>query len=212
MRARAVSAFAPAFRGRCVSLLLALGLAAALCACRGAVAPVAFYTLAPQAAAPLAPGPGPAVGVGPLEIPRVIDRPQLVVRDGVERVHLEEFHRWAGPLDEAVLGALVADLGALLDSQRVVGHPWEGFIDPDYRVPVTVVRLDGAPGGEVVLEAAWGVLPRGAARAAVVRRTVLREPVTGADHGALVAAHGRVLAALAREMGAAILDLRARGL
>jgi uncharacterized lipoprotein YmbA len=205
MRARP----APARTLRTLALLL--GLAAALCGCRGAVEPTAFYTLESRSPAALAPGPGPAVGVGPLEIPRVIDRPQLVIRDSGQSVHLEEFHRWAGPLDEAVLGALVGEIAALLDSQRVVGHPWEGFIDPDYRVPVTVARLDGAPGGEVVLEATWGVLPRGAERAEVVRRTTLREPVAGADHAALVAAHGRALGALAREMAEAILALRARG-
>lgn len=194
-----------------LALLLALGALAALPGCRGAVPPTAFYTLAPTAPGALEPGPGPSVGVGPLDIPRVIDRPQLVIRESDQSLHLEEFHRWAGPMEDAVLATLTRNLGVLLDSQRVVAHPWEGFIDPDYRVPVTLVRLDGAPGGEVVLEATWGVIPRGAARAEVVRRTAVREPVPGADHAALVAAHSRALGTLAHEIATAVLALRAQG-
>lgn len=194
-----------------LTLLLVLGALTALPGCRGSVPPTAFYTLAPMAPGALEPGPGPSVGVGPLDIPRVIDRPQLVIRESDQSLRLEEFHRWAGPMEDAVLATLTRNLGMLLDSQRVVAHPWEGFIDPDYRVPVTLVRLDGAPGGEVVLEATWGVIPRGAARAEVVRRTTVREPVPGADHAALVAAHSRALGTLAHEVATAVLALRAQG-
>jgi len=196
---------------KALALLLALGAATALAGCRGAVPPTAFYPLAPAESRALEPGPGPSVGVGPLDIPRVIDRPQLVIRESDQSLRLEEFHRWAGPMEEAVLGHLTRNVAVLLDSQNVVAHPWEGFIDPDYRLPVTLTRLDGAPGGEVVLEATWGVIPRGAARAEAVHRTVLREPVPGMDHAALVAAHSRALGALAREMASAVLALRAQG-
>ena len=118
---------------------------------------MAFYTLAPadEIAAPAAGG--PAVGVGPLTIPRSIDRPHIVTRRGANQLHLAEFHRWGAPLGDEILAALGRDLSALLGSEQVVAYPWANFMDPEYRVPVDILRLDGSLGGEVVLDATWGV-------------------------------------------------------
>lgn len=195
------------------ALLLALALAAALGACRGAAPPVTFYALQPMAPVQT-PAPDArelAVGVGPLEIPHGIDRPHIMTRDAKGRLHLSELHRWGGALEADVLRVLTSNLGGLLGSQAVVAYPWTSFIDPDYRVPVTIHRLDGQLGDEVLLDATWGVAPRGARQAAEVRRSVVRVPVDGPGYDALVAAHGEALAALSHDIAAAVEAMRAAG-
>lgn len=182
-------------------LLGLLALAAALPACRGPVPAMRFYTLAPlaepaPAAAPL------AVGVGPLYLPQALDRPQIVTRAADNRLDLAEFHRWGGSLAGDALAVLTANLSALLGSDRVVAHPWARFIEPEYRVPVEIHRLDGRLGGEVALAATWAVHRKGEAAPRVVRKSVLAEPASGPDYADLVAAHSRALAALSREIAA----------
>ncbi len=196
---------------RALAALAALVLLALLAACRGAVPATDFYTLTALAPQARPAQDAPSVGVGPLTMPRMLDRPHIVTRGPGGALHMDEFHRWGGTLESAMLRTTTQNLAALLGSDGVVAYPWTGFIDPDYRVPLDVQRLDGALGQAVTLEVTWGVIPRGERHAVLVRRSVLSEPTDGGDYPALVAAHDRLLEALAREVAQAIAALRAAG-
>ena len=174
-------------------MLMALGLGA----CRGATPQMAFYTLSPiQAESAGNISEGPAVGVGPLVIPRTIDRPHIVTREGTNQLRLSEFHRWGGPLKNEILHTLARNLSTLLPSEQVVAHPWTNFIEPEYPVPVEILRLDGTLGGEVALTATWGVAEPGQRRAETVHTFRTTIPVDGNGYPALVTAHNQALAAL----------------
>src|SRR5512145_1644163 len=41
----------------------------------------------------------PTIGVGPITLPRYVDRPQIVTRTGPYEIKLAEFDRWAEGLD-----------------------------------------------------------------------------------------------------------------
>ena len=47
-------------------------------------------------------GSGPVVGVGPISLPRHLDRPQIVTMAGPNELRLSEFHRWAEPLQNSI--------------------------------------------------------------------------------------------------------------
>lgn len=189
---------------------LALVAVMALGACRGATPPMAFYTLTPAHGDGAALSGGPAVGVGPLAIPRTIDRPHIVTREGHSRLHMAEFHRWGAPLSDDILGTLSRNIAALLGSEQVVAYPWASFMNPNYRVPVNILRLDGTLGGEVVLEATWGVAARGKRKAEAVRTFHTRIEVEGDGYPALVRAHDAALGALSTAIADAIKALEAK--
>jgi len=194
------------------TLLLLLALTA-LTACRGAVPPIAFYTLSslPAATDQTALASAPSVGVGPLTIPRMIDRPHIVTRGAAGELHIDEFHRWAGTLESAVLNSVTQSVAKKLGSERVVAYPWTNFIDPDYRVPIDILRLDGELGGIVTLDATWGVTLRDKHRASVVRKATIREQTAGPSYADLVAAHNRALETLSAMVVAEIEALRTAG-
>ena len=56
-----------------------------------------FYALT-GAPAPPAASSTMSVSVGPVTIPAAVDRPQIVLTTAPNRVRLEEFDRWAAPL------------------------------------------------------------------------------------------------------------------
>ncbi|BBD07552.1 PqiC family protein [Desulfovibrio ferrophilus] len=202
-------------RTRTLQILGLLLTLMALGACRGAVPPVSFYTLSSLPVTgnteQTIPANALAVGVGPLTIPRMIDRPNIVTRTAQGELHIDEFHRWAGTLESTVLGTLTQNITRQLGSDHVVAYPWTNFIAPDYRVPIDIMRLDGELGGVVTLEATWGVTPSGQRRAAVVRKTEIHEQSTGASYADLVAAHNRALEKLANMIATEIDTLRATG-
>ena len=56
--------------------------------------PSRFYTLS-GATANATSTEGPSIAVGPVSIPAVVDRPEIVVTIGDNEVWLDEFNRWA---------------------------------------------------------------------------------------------------------------------
>ena len=181
--------------------------------CRNATPPMHFYSLTPLDEPLTDPdhrAMGVAVGVGPLDIPLGVDRPNIVTRTGPNSLNLAEYHRWSGTLQGDMLEVLTQNLSLLLESDRVVEFPWSNFMIPEYRVPITVHRLDGALGGEVVLDATWAIA-RGATRQSlVVHRSVITQTAQGPEYADLVAASSRAVAALSRAIAEEMLRLRGR--
>src|SRR5262249_32672698 len=97
---------------RRLSVLAMAGLVVVLVA--GCASPPSkFYTLS-AIPGPAAPASEISVSVGPVTIPASVDRPQMVVTAGVNQVRLEEFNRWASPLQNNIARVVAENLVAML--------------------------------------------------------------------------------------------------
>jgi uncharacterized lipoprotein YmbA len=184
-----------------------------LTGCRSFTPAVEFYTLTPLAGLPEADKAAGlpdtiAVGVGPLHMPKIIDRPQIVSRIGSNQIDMDEFHRWAGSVYEDFLRVVALNLSALLNTNLVAVYPWEDYFDPDYRIYMEVHQFDGRLGEYALLNMTWTVVGRDSRDILFVRRAIIQEPVQGANYEAFVAAKSRILAALSREMAKAIKGIK----
>jgi hypothetical protein len=182
--------------------LLSIAFVAAVAAGCSATAPSRFYTLGSTATPDGAPAARFAVLVGPVSIPASVDRPEFVVQVAPNRVDVDEFNRWAAPLNESIARAVAGDLAALLGTPDVAVAPLTNF-NAAYRVTLNVQRFDSIAGEAVLVEAVWAVHPTagGETRSG---RTVAREVVQGHGFEALAAAHSRALAQVSGDIAAAI--------
>jgi uncharacterized lipoprotein YmbA len=139
-----------------------------------------------------------AIGVGPVEFPKFLDRPQIVTRKSQHRVAVSEFHRWAGSFSEDYLRVLAKNISMLLPSDRVAAYPWTDQFPPTFRIPLIVEQFDGRFGGDVVLNVTWSVWNQKDAKELVMKHTRIKEPVSAEDYESLVAAQSRALATLSR--------------
>lgn len=187
--------------------LISVALATALVACASSPPP-RFYTLDTVPAGSTASSVGSAantlsVWVAPVTLPEAIDRPQMVVRTGVNSVAVLDQHRWAEPLKTAIARALAADLSVQLGNARVSADSQHAAAGAQVRVLVDVQRLDAVPGESVTLEALWSVR-RTEQTESQRGRFLTTEPVAGKDYEAIAAAHARAVAALSRDIARAI--------
>ena len=183
-----------------------------LVGCRSSTSPVEFYTLAPLATPEEAdrmgaPGKNLAIGVGPLNLPKIIDRPQIVTRVGPNKINVDEFHRWAGSVYEDFLRALTINLSTLIPSSMVVPYPWEDYFDPDYRVYLEVRQFDGRLGQYAQLDITWTITGREPRDLLLVRKSLIKENAPSEDFDALVAAQSRILATLSRQIAQGIQEV-----
>lgn len=151
-----------------------------------------------------------AVLVGPIDLPRYLDRPQIVTRTAKspERLHVAELHRWAGGLSSDVARVLAKDLGQRLGTSRIVLYPANPPFPLDYTLTIEITRLDGELGRELVLEARFMLTARNTQEAIAIELFSHTETVERASYEDLVRAHGRALSKLSQHVAGRLLALR----
>jgi len=135
------------------------------------------------------------VGVGPIDVPEYLNRPQIVTRIGPNQLRLAEFHKWAEPLDNGIARVLAANLAASLPVEAVF-FPWRRSAAIDYQILVQVQRFDTDSEGNATLQARWALLGKGGATELVARSDVFVASSVATSHADRAAAMSRVLADL----------------
>lgn len=99
------------------------------------------------------------VELGPLSVPALVDRKQIVTRDDANTVRIAEFEQWAEPLRDNILRVLASDLAVLLPRHSVRSYPSAVTgAKIDYRILIDLDRFDVYPGQCVKLSAHWTVI------------------------------------------------------
>jgi uncharacterized lipoprotein YmbA len=160
---------------------------------------------------------GVAVGVGPVNLPPYLDRPQIVIRGDGHKLELSEFNRWVEPLNESISRVIIVSLSNMLESTRVYKIPRRNkTILLEFRVEIDFARFDGIPGGNALLVARWTLYGR-EETALVTKVSIISESsvaeAKGSDSGqssgevnfeSLIAAQNRTLQRLSQEIVDAI--------
>ncbi|MGZ5121144.1 MAG: PqiC family protein, partial [Burkholderiales bacterium] len=92
-----------------VMMLCALTVVAAGCA---STPPAHFYTLSATATRSSTSS-SVSVAVGPVSVPAVVDRPEIIISTGDNEVQLDEFNRWASPLQDNLARVIAENLVAI---------------------------------------------------------------------------------------------------
>ncbi|EGV18620.1 PqiC family protein [Thiocapsa marina] len=173
--------------------------------------PSSFYTLTPMRALPDSGGP-PAtalgVGLGPVNFPQFLDRPQIVTRDAGNRLAIDEFHRWGGTIQDDFQRVWIENMSALLGTTSVFAFPNEVRYPLDFRVTADVLAFEGTSDGYAVLRARWIVLDHGTDQVLRVEETHYRRPLAEPkDEGALIAAMSETLGDFSRDVAVTLKQL-----
>ena len=155
-----------------------------------------FYILQPSAAVDQA-QPSVSVndmiiGVGPVELPEHLNRPQIVTRISSSELHLSEFNRWAESLEKNFSSVLAENLSMLLSTDKVLVYPWIGSIEVNRQVRVNVLQFDNLPGGKVLLKVLWGIKDEAGKFLIPIKKSSFSTPA-GKGYPEMVEAMNRVL-------------------
>lgn len=138
--------------------LAALLLLAAVAGCVGKPEPSRYYVLAASVPDAERRPDGPSVSIGPVTLPKYLDRPQVVTRPSPTQLDVSEFDRWGGRLEDNVAQVLAEDIGRRLRTARVAVFPNEPAGRADVRIAVTITRFERVGSeGDVVLDARWRI-------------------------------------------------------
>jgi uncharacterized protein len=191
---------------RALPVILAIA-AIFLCGCRSQSP--RFYTLSPMledqvSSKRRSPARNAVVGIGPVKLADYLDQSLIVTRTSDNQMVKAEFDRWAGSFKDNFINVLADDIGFLLPTERIYLYPWRLSVPIDYQVVVDIVSCDGRLGDAVLLEVRWSIVGGPEKKLLKTNRSSIREPVSGGDYAALVAAQSRALAKLSQEIVEAI--------
>jgi uncharacterized lipoprotein YmbA len=202
------------FRG--VRLLLAvraLFVAATIASCSVLTPrpdPSRFFVLAPlpDTASPATGQHLSSLGVGPILLPRYLDRPEIVTRVATNEVKPAVFDYWAGSLSHQFQTVLTQNLQILVQPDRVQTYPWYAGAAPELVVEVDVQRFEPSSDGRAELAARWRVRKGSALGTLRAGESSLTRPLGGADADAAAEALSSLLDDFSRELAKAILEVR----
>jgi uncharacterized protein len=144
------------------------------------------------------------IGIGSVHIPEYLDRPQIVTFQGPHRLHLAEFHRWAGRLENDINQVMVENLSALLGTTHVASFPWSQSEAPQYRVDLIFNHFEGTLGKTFRFQGVWRLSGENIKGGPLERPFDQSIIIAGTDYEDLAAASSQSLWNLSQTISAAI--------
>ena len=196
---------------------LAITLVATCAGCSTPSASERFYALsdgssstsAPVATSTAASNALPGIVISAVTVPELVDRPQIVTRDGANRVNVAEQQLWAEPLKNGIGRVLAVRLAKTLADAgrpaRVAAYPQTSIANPDVRVTIDVQRFDAMPGGDAVIDVLWSVR-RTSDDSIRSGRTVATRPITALTYDDTVRAWSEALDVLNMDIAAVVVQ------
>jgi uncharacterized lipoprotein YmbA len=98
------------------------------------------------------------IGIGPLDLPALLERKQIVTRKENNAIQMAEFDQWAAPLKDNILAVLSKNIAAQQPDMVVKAYPWAVYGEMNYRVIIDIDRFDSQLGQAAYLEASWSIM------------------------------------------------------
>ena len=138
------------------------------------------------------------IGVGPLSIPRLLNRPQIITRKNNTEIDMAEMHQWGGSYKEELMQVMIDNLSTLLKTENIEEYPWKFSFKPHYQVRIDIERFDGQIGKNVILKARWRLLNNN--KEILVKRAFITTAVAGNSYNHYVKAQSKTLAIFSRKI------------
>jgi len=166
-----------------------------------------FYVLSalnPPSLSDTATAPKRLIGLGPVTVPALLERKQLVTRIGDNSITSSEFHQWAAPLQEAITETLAQNLSALLPNGIVKAYPWSAYGEMDSHIIIDIARFETNASRHAELIADWTVMDDKTHRPVKHGQARITRPQTGSTPAEAVKALSETLQEFSRQLADAL--------
>lgn len=172
------------------------------------LSPVAERSISAPTSAGLSGNSTLTIGIGPIEFPDYLRRPEVVTRTSANQLDLSVERRWGEPLDKDFARVFAENISRLLNTQRIEKYPWPVRTHVDYQISVDVQRFETTSDGQAELVARW-IIKDGTGKDLYASETRATLPANQGENGSSAALSGD-LDTLSREIAAQVIEFRRR--
>ncbi|GAB6140045.1 hypothetical protein JCM14076_07740 [Methylosoma difficile] len=145
------------------------------------------------------------IGIGPVTIPSLVERKQIVTRNGSNNVQIAEFQHWAAPLKDNIVSVLQQNIAGQLPNDVIRTYPWSAFGNVDQHIVIDITRFDASLGQSITVEANWVVLDENSHVMLSSGHSLINKPLQDGSYQAVTAGFSQALTQMGRELAAALL-------
>lgn len=98
------------------------------------------------------------MGVGPVQIAKYLQQPQIVTRKSATELKLDEFNRWAAPLKDNIAHVLTENMRVILRNENVYEYPWKDAPHLSLQAKVAISKFDTDINGRSQLQAQLSIV------------------------------------------------------
>jgi len=150
---------------------------------------------------------GLIIGIGPLDIPEYLNRPQIVTLDKNDMLQIAQFDRWAEPLDIGLRRIIREDLTAILPEASLYIYPWNLSIPVQYQVAIEIIQMDSRMDTEMSILAQWMVMDPRNSKILVMKKFEFRQAVLPHNYAGLAKTLSAACLSLSNEIARVISSL-----
>ncbi len=145
-----------------------------------------------------------SIGIAPIDLPDYLDRPEMVIRQGDNRLILGDFDKWGERLDQLFGRTLAEDLASRLGTPNIFQMPLQREQALDYTIVLDIYRFEGTDKDVAVLDTRWRIFDRDGTRLRVTDRKLFEVKLADAGFPALATALSQTVAELSDALADAI--------
>ena len=97
------------------------------------------------------------IGIGSIELSQYLLRPEIVSFKGNNELIVDQFNRWAEPLNENFERVLIENLSRLIPTDRIYIFPLQEEEPNSFQITIVVNEFGMRSDSSVVLDARWNV-------------------------------------------------------
>ena len=194
-----------------ILLLIMLMILTIIMSC-GSSKPARFYTLTSVPAGEIsafqsAYSNDVTIGIGVVDLPEYLERPQIVTHLSANELNFAEYERWAEPLKDNFTRVLLENLSMMIPSDNIYMVPWKDYEPNTYQVILEIIRFERQTDKNVFLQVRWSILQGESKHFLLTRKSEFREPAANESYADIVAAMSRTIGSLSKEIASEISNL-----
>jgi uncharacterized protein len=147
------------------------------------------------------------IGIGPISVPALLERKQIITRHAGNAVEIAEFQQWASPLQDNLLQALTRNISSLQPNNIVRTYPWSVHGTVDLQIVVDIIRFDTTPGESANMEANWTIKNENTHEILKTGHSVINHSLSDSSYPGTVRALSKLLGEFSRELSLALLKM-----
>jgi len=151
------------------------------------------------------------ITIGPIIVPKYLDRPQIVTQNSAQEIKLAEFERWAEPLKDNISRVLAENLATLLNTDRITIFPRTNSSSINFRVIIEILSFTGELRGNAYLKARWTLWENSERndKELMTKIANFTQPTAGTEYKDFIFAQSQNLSQLSEEIAQAIKNFAA---
>jgi uncharacterized protein len=150
------------------------------------------------------------IGIGPVNIPEYLNRPQIVTQNKDKTLNFAQFDRWGEPLDFALERIICENIRVLLPNVVVEIYPWNLAIPVKYRVIVDVNQLVSELKKDMLFVAQWSIIDVQSNKIILIKRAEIINPIQPQNYPGLVKTLSLGCASLSSQIASDIVLLESK--